>query len=275
MNYLIKTFTGLLLVLTGSVAKTQVPIHTGWEKGDIYQDVFSKGSVCTPYGATISDSFARKGQHSVRFELRSTDTICGFSKRAELTLPTASTQNIVWYAWSEYLPQDYAFDKYPEVHFQLHHVSSGGSPLIALLVASDKWKLAQNFDTADINNKRHSTKQYDLGPVIKGAWTDWVLYVDFKLDSTGKIKLWRNAELMLEIDGANFNREEGKPQRKPYMKFGIYKWLWHDYAGPFDPATRIAYFDEMRTGKEGMAMENFIIRDKKEEEDKKEDKQHE
>jgi hypothetical protein len=256
---------GLFLILINLplLTQAQMVVKTGWEKGDVLQKVYSQGSLCTPWAAVISDSFARKGKHSVRFELNATDTNCGYSKRAELTIPSSpATQDIVWYAWSEYLPEDYAYDTYNELHFQLHHTSHSGPPLLGLWITKDRWKLVHTFDTADINNKKHSIKQYDLGPVTKGKWIDWVLYTNLKLDSTGNIKLWRNGALLLDITGANFNREDGKPQKNPYLKFGIYKWPWHDYPGPFNPAKRVVYFDEVKTGREGLTIEDFRIKDK-------------
>jgi|GEM_PF-5183150 len=256
----------LLFFIVPFISRAQITVDAGWEKGDVYQQVFSKGSICTPWGAGISDSFARKGSHSVRFELNASDTNCGYSKRAELTIPsTDSTQDIVWYAWSEYLPGDYAYDTYNELHFQLHHTSKYGPPLIGLWVTKDRWKLVHTFDTADIKKEKHTIKQYDLGPVIKGKWIDWVLYTNLKLDSTGNMKLWRNGQLLLDLNGANFNREDGKAQKKPYLKFGIYKWPWHDYPGPFNPSKRVVYFDEVKTGKEGLTIDDFIMKDPEEE----------
>ncbi|MBL0358971.1 MAG: heparin lyase I family protein [Chitinophagaceae bacterium] len=225
-----------LFFFTVLSAKAQIVVHAGWETGDVYQTVFSHGSICSPWGATVSDSVARRGKHSVRFELNASDTICGYSKRAELTIPTSpDRQDIVWYAWSELLPEDYAYDTHNELHFQLHHVSKYGPPLIGLWITKDRWKLVHTFDTADIKNEKHTIRQYDLGPVSKGKWVDWALYTNFKLDSTGNIRLWRNGELLLNVDGANFNREDGLPQKSPYLKFGIYKWPWKDYAGPLTP----------------------------------------
>lgn len=255
----------LLFIVTVLSSKAQIAVYAGWEEGDVFQNIFWKGSICTAYGASISDSFARKGTKSVRFELRATDTICGASKRAELYIPCSdSSQDIVWYAWSEYMPDNYAYDSHNELHFQLHDPTKFGPPLLGLWVTADRWKLVHTFDTADVEKRKPSIKQYDLGPVTKGVWVDWVLYANFKLDENGKIKLWRNGELLLDMAGANFNREKGQPQKQPYVKFGIYKWPWKDYTGPFNPDRRVLYFDEFKTGKEGSTLDDFIIKDQKE-----------
>lgn len=260
-----KQVISLLLTFMVFSAPAQMVLQAGWETDDVYQQIFSKGSICTPHGAVISDSFARKGKSSVRFELRSSDTICGYSKRAELSLPAAdSLQDIAWYAWSEYLPVDYAFDKHNELHFQLHHSSKYGPPLIGLWLTADRWKLVHTFDTVEISSRKPSIQQIDLGPVQKGAWTDWVLYTRFKLDTGGVIKLWRNGELLVDMSGPNFNREKGKPQKQPYLKFGLYKWPWKDYPGPFIPGSRVVYFDEVKAGKEGMCLDDFIIKEEDE-----------
>ncbi|MEN9569436.1 MAG: hypothetical protein RL172_667 [Bacteroidota bacterium] len=240
------------------MAAAQIVADAGWEKGDLYQNVFSPFSVCTPHGATISNEHARKGKHAVRFELRATDTICGYSKRSELYIHTSASQELRWYAWSEYIPADYQTDKLNEVHFQLHHTSAaGGPPVIGLWLSADKWKLVQTFDTINVFNKNRIIKQHELGPVAKGRWTDWVLYTNFSLDQKGRIKLWKNGKLVLDIKGANFNRENGVVQKNPYMKFGIYKWQWLSTPGPFNPAKRVVFFDEIKVGKEGCTLQEM------------------
>lgn len=237
--------------------------YAGWEEGDLYQNIFSPHSLCTPWGGSISDSFARKGKKAVRFELRATDTICGNSKRAELYInsKTAAKENFTWYAWSEYLPDGYPFDKINEVHFQLHDYKGGGPPLIGFWVSEDRWRLIQTFDTVDISNQKHTVKSHDLGPVIKGKWVDWILHVNFSVKDNGMIQMWRNDSLVLDVKGANLNVENGKPVESPYMKFGIYKWRWKDNPGPFYPDRRVTYFDEVKMGHEDARLEDFLMND--------------
>ncbi len=260
---------GFSLCSISMAAQAQVPVTYGWETGDVLQQRFSAASLCTPWAATISDSVARKGRHSVRFELNATDTNCGYSKRAELVLTSTKTKDITWYAWSEYLPADYAYDTYNELHFQLHHQGKGGPPLIGLWVTKDHWKLVHTFDTLDVTRPKPTIRQYDLGEVVKGKWVDWVLYAKFTLDGNGTIRLWRNGVLLVDLPGSNFNCEDGLAQKNPYLKFGIYKWPWHDYPGPFNPSKRVVYFDEVKTGPEGLTVDDFLVQDDEKETGKK------
>lgn len=246
-------------------------ISTSWEDGDILQHIFLPHSLCMPYSGTITDSIARKGKKSVRFELHSSDPICAGSKRAELYISSKTTveEKFTWYAWSEFLPTDYAYDEVNELHFQIHDKFGQGPPSIGLWVSKDKWHLIQTYNPDDLLNKKSTIKSHDLGPVLKGQWVDWVLHVNFSAGDDGVLQLWRNDTLLLDLKGCNVSKINGRQLENPYMKFGIYKWQWKDKQGPFNPDTRVTFFDELKMGKEGASIEDFIIRDDEQEEKKK------
>ena len=93
------------------------------------------------------------------------------------------------------------------------------------------------------------------------------MHVNFSVKDDGRIQMWRNDSLVLDVQGANFNVDNGKPVESPYMKFGIYKWRWKDNPGPFNPDRRVAYFDEIKMAREDARLEDFRTKDDDENKD--------
>jgi Polysaccharide lyase len=262
MRNVLSLFYCLFSVTQCHTQQQQFMYNVGWESGDILQGkLFNKFSLCNPpYDGMVSDSFARSGTKSARFEVRTTDTICGYSIRAELYnyLTPGFT---FWTAFSEYIPEWSASDV-RELHGQMHDKGKLGSPLWGLWVDEDRWKFAQAFDTLETGTQIQF--KHDLGPVKKGVWTDWVIYNKFRLDPTGEIKVWRNGELVLELHGANYNMVNGEYQPVPYFKFGIYKWTWkkHDTG---NVTKRVLYMDDVKMADSTATINNFLYPQNKKE----------
>ncbi len=242
-----------------ATAKVIKVIDTDWETGDLMQNIYYPYSLCNkPYDAQISTDYSRKGTHSVRFEVRATDATCGGSKRAELYVPgsLAVTPTLKWFAWSDYMPADYAKDAKAESHFQLHHSGATGSPIFGVWVQDDKYYFVQSYDHNEdgvITQVKH-----DLGAVRKGQWDDWVVYIDTQVDASGKLMVWRNGVKVLEVNGPNTYMINGKADPKPYPKFGIYKWPWSN-GGTFNPSTRVIYMDAVSMGTSANSIGDFLM----------------
>jgi hypothetical protein len=75
-----------------------------------------------------------------------------------------------------------------------------------------------------------------------GVWTDWVVHVVWRPDSSGMLQVFKDAATtpVFQFGGQNkFADGQGN-----YMKFGIYKWDWVN--GPTQTTERVIYYDELR-----------------------------
>ena len=237
---------------------SQLIVNAGFEDSDMFQGkTFSKSSLCNgPDDGVVSDSFARSGNHSARFEVRTTDALCGGSFRAELSSRAVPGLDF-WTAYSEYTPEWLDLDNTRECHMQMHDAGRRGSPLWGVNIDGGRWKFGINYDTMDIGKQTQAT--YDLGPVEKGVWTDWVIYSKFRLDPSGEIKVWKNGVLVTDINGSNYNKENGGYQALPYLKFGIYKWVWHKPDFKTDvPLKRVVYIDDVKMADSTATIDDFL-----------------
>jgi Polysaccharide lyase len=254
----------ILFLFSFTQCRTQFIYNSGWESGNILQGkLFNKFSLCNPpYDGTVSDSFARSGTQSARFEVRTTDTICGYSIRAELYnyLTPGFT---FWTAFSEYIPAWIPYDDIRETHAQMHDAGKLGSPLWGFMLDQDRWKFGQSFDTLE-TGKQISPPKYDLGPIAKGVWTDWVVYSKFRLDPSGEIKVWKNGVLVLDLKGANYNMVNGVYQPVPYLKFGIYKWPWKR-PGNYTVTKKVVYIDDVKMADSTATIKDFLYPESKNE----------
>ena len=86
---------------------------------------------------------------------------------------------------------------------------------------------------------------FDVGPVRKGQWDDWVLNRNFTSDAaTGYMRLYRNDTLVYEHLGGNWY-DDGNHSREPYQQVGIYKWAFDGYSPAPDVSSVTAYFDDI------------------------------
>lgn len=251
--------TLLLLPFIAGRPPGSILISTGWETGTgIADGVYPLASLCgSVTGAAVSDSFAREGTHSARFELNATDPDCAGNKRIELYLQqsNALSKVIQWYAYSEYIPAWLPYNPLCVIHFQIHHAGSIGSPPVAIWNEGGRWTLQQYYDPT--NSGKQISKSTDLGPVVKGQWIDWVIYYKWRLDPTGQISVWKNGVQVANVPGVNFNMVAGGvPEANPYLKFGIYGWPWRT-GGPYTPSKDVVYIDRYMMGDSTATLADF------------------
>jgi hypothetical protein len=220
------------------------------------RDALSQWSleVCRKDAITVSKVISRKGKYSLRFEFSKSDPLQynGYV-RAELrqNFKTDETGEN-WYGFSHYLPKDFILDPVPEVIAQWHEIpdrhlgEDWRSPPISLEIKNGHYYVKVLWASNPVNTNRTKDGElfYDLGPVDKRKWTDWVFHIKFRYDSTGILEVWKNKEKILFREGPNsFN-----DQRFPYFKIGIYKWGWASGGKQSPESTRVVYFDEIRVG---------------------------
>lgn len=243
-------------------------VKADWESGDILQGVFAQFSLCNqPNDGKISTDFARTGTKSMRFELNQTDKVCGGSMRAELYVQgsKAITPKLQWFAWSNLLPAVYAKDKNAEGHFQIHSKDSptAGSPLFELWLQDDAWYVQQSFNLTATG--KATQRLVKIGSVDKGKWNDWVLHYVPSVNATGVLQLWRNAALVYNVQGPNFNNvidpttQKLVPEGIGYPKFGIYKWPWAKKSNWNSVTKRVTYVDRVMMGDENCTLKDFAF----------------
>ncbi len=246
----------------------------GWEDGDVGQDAFATGQVCTEWGANIDSTHSRSGNAAVRFEIRVGDLCNNNSARAELQItagnPLIAGTTDFWYAFSTFFPADYASDEVPELFTQVlandwDDTGHTGLPM-GLWITNDQVSLKREWWP---DGETQHLQSHDVEPLIKGEWVDWVFHVVPAVDETGLIQIWSRTqyaspgalneegyEMKLEVLGPNWM--QGFMQ--PYFKVGAYKWKWNpSEPGPFDPDVRVFWLDEFKIGDSTSSIEDFLI----------------
>lgn len=156
-----------------------------------------------------------------------------------------------WYAWWDLFPADWV-DEIPGVaHPQTdllsstediiaqchsHPDASDGvhSPQFALFVQGRKIKFARTYETAAVTTMvMPNLTVHGSWPLVKMQWIEWVLHVNWTINSNGFFHLYKDRRLAYSQTGApnTYNDALG-----PYFKSGFYK-----YSGALSPATQVRY----------------------------------
>ncbi len=178
---------------------------------------------------------SRTSAYSCLVHLESTDENAqNGNRRAELSWnnaqpPTNTTAR--WYAVSWYFPAATNLsDTREHIIIQWHDRymfgSNSASPMLALEVKNDRFRLARRYSTADYITTPSSIVGpifTDLGAIPKDQWLDFVFYYNPQANSSGEIKVWINDVQVFSFTGFTHYVNS----YFPYLKLGIYKWLWN------------------------------------------------
>lgn len=131
------------------------------------------------------------------------------------------------------------------------------------------WGLTIEGDEYAFGGRFSSGKR--LGKVEKGVWVDWLLHRNWKSDSSGFLKLYKNGVLVFEHYGPN---ADGRSGVAPICRIqhGIYKWVWASSNGqgegtgsalpgqdPNAPNTPVKlYIGEVKFGNSSARIEDFL-----------------
>jgi hypothetical protein len=167
-----------------------------------------------------------------------------------------------WYAFSVYIDPswvDTSTDPNGTVVFATHSVPDTGegakSGNFAIEVSRDSvgpyWEVRSVYDANAISTSSTWTRRdWNVGPVQKGVWVDWVIYGKWSYGSDGVLKVWKNGVLVVNNSGPNTYND----QNQQFVELGIYKSWW----GVKPPTTRqvlTAYFDEVKIGDQSLSYE--------------------
>lgn len=219
------------------------PFSTTYKKGsnpsfDYYNyfRIFTQKS----YGYTTPRTIVRNGSQAARFEMRRADS--GVI-RAEHAGKKAESDRHRWYGLSLYLPsQNWQTDSEWDIITQFNSQKDAGevtlSPPISLVVVNGRMILKVNWATARLHTKADGEKKFDLGPVEKDKWLDFVYHINFSYKSDGILEVWKNGSKVVDYSGPNSYNDAVVP----WFKSGIYKRKWSS------ATNRVLYVDEVRVG---------------------------
>lgn len=187
----------------------------------------------------------REGSHGLRIHADQAEG----TTRVELegyNLPFFDLKTEYWVGWSIYLPADggYDFDSQNEILTQFRHrndsscAASGVSPPNSLRPLGGRW----NWDVRGHGGCDSNTVEIiDMGPQVRGKWTDFVARFYFSSTNDGIVQVWVDGTLMVDrINQVNYFRNS----RGPYMKIGFYKSKWLSSASSV--TTRTLYYDAVK-----------------------------
>jgi len=200
---------------------------------------------------TITQSPTRAGKRVMRSSLdRDNDR---YPDRTEVSGPYADIGKEYWYGFSIFLPEDYVPDRVWEIVAQWHATPDSDigekwrNPVMALSTTGGRWSWVSRWDakrnTFESGKREYGgTREYDLGPYQRGAWTDWVVHVKWSYRPDGFLQVWKDGRKVIDQDGPNaFNDAKG-----PFFKMGLYKG-WGDPKKRSDAVSkRVVYHDEFR-----------------------------
>lgn len=174
-----------------------------------------------------------------------------------------------WYEFKTYLPKNWEFDDYPEIIAQWHNPPDSDlgeewrSPALSLIIGSGTTGAGKNYLIETRSDAKQLTppkttkhrypyyKRYEVGKISLdlGRWVEWKFHIKWSFKTDGFIEIFKDGKKILNIyhQPNTFNDRLG-----PYLKFGIYKWVWDinnpSYVPPYNITTRTIYFDDLRIG---------------------------
>ena len=262
--------TLLSTVLTAGVAEAQEhvfgfnepfpeeTINTSDTTPSIYDNAFHLSVHYQRAGVTWSDSVAREGEGSLRFELDAYDTPADaerpYNYRCEIAMhpwhdESEGPGTEKWFGVSLFVPPDWVADSVIESVLQIH--AGEATPPFIMMVEGDEILFRNKYGSCGSDS--HEVDTHTLVPAItKGTWYDFVIQI-IAADSTnaddGELRIWVDGNLTAEWLGQNLF------DCAPYigaLKLGVYKWEWKDEESVNESAAssatnRVYHYDMLRT----------------------------
>ncbi len=202
-----------------------------------------------------SSLYDRDGSgQSLQFNLYENDKDVQGSRRTEVRLDSDVGEfkigDETWIGFSVLAPKNYQYDDSFEIIFQMHSYpdfdlgEDWRSPPLDLRIVGGDFVIGHNHDTKAVtrNNTPEGRDEYNLGALKPGDWTDFTLHIDYQLDDSGLIELYRDGELAYSYEGeVGYNDKDGM-----FTKFGIYKPHWKYNPERSSTNERTLYFDAFR-----------------------------
>ena len=165
---------------------------------------------------SVEHTVVRQGRYAARFEVRPGDRWAGQdSERAEILKGEGEIAgDESYWAWSTYFPASFVSD--PNAGFQMftqwHSTSNTNLSGVTFQVVKEElvMRVAGGATPADWH-------AYDLGPLVRGAWQDFMIHVRWSSGGDGLIDVWRNGVAVAHATGPNIG-----PGLGTYVKQGFH-----------------------------------------------------
>lgn len=185
-----------------------------------------------------------QGLKSARFEIHEDQPLVATGKRSEVTIVKGSAGEVgknAWYSFAVLFPTvGYEYDNERELINQWYQ---NGSPATSLRTRRDRM-LLESGNTPD------TRRQFDLGPIIKDQWHEFVMHFIHSFGDDGLIEIWIDGVKKLTLTGGNMYDDV-----LPKWKIGLYKSAFK--YGTSDVSRRIIYFDNVKVGNESSTYETM------------------
>lgn len=199
--------------------------------------------LCCSHSAELVSSPVRAGNKALKFTYKKTDYTNEGSRRAELedsSIPAGSER---WYAVSIYVPTSFTTTEGGFIITQFHSTEDQGEPgkIPPLFLATDgqTLRLGNRWDTTKTTtNIRDVQRQdWDLGPIPKGRWVDFVFHAKWSYQSDGLLEVFQDGKKVISKIGPNSYNDD----RGPYMKIGMYASDIRSETEKYDFSERVLY----------------------------------
>lgn len=194
---------------------------------------------------SIVDNPVYEGKFAGKFELRYGDRrATRTGRRVEVLFPALPNKER-WYSFLVYFPASgYVDDKDSELISQWHNCC--GTPTIGLRNRDGRLMMRIGHDR---NLRGSAWSNFDLGPVPKDRWIEFVFHIIHSDGSDGIVNAWQNGRQVVRHRGPNMEKDSELPR----WKIGIYKSTWDER--PTLVQERIVYFDNIKLGNENATLE--------------------
>ncbi len=232
---------GSFLMLHASLAQSPLLKELDFESGDLPQAGLQKAREDS---IRIVTSPVRAGRFAAQTLLRATDPEVSGGQRAEFSDGKRSglieMGRDYWYGLSIFVPED--FRSVPDadaVLFQWHTQQGGPSPVLAIRVKDDIWRI-----TSDATPEKRRTLA--RLPLAKGRWVDWVVHVKWSEKAEGFWTIWKDGVQVVDERQIVTQYPEALG---PYAKFGQY------HSVSKEVPQNVVFFDEYRIAGPGGSYE--------------------
>jgi Polysaccharide lyase len=193
-----------------------------------------------------------QGSRAARIKLKASDPMLSGGTRAEVTVVGDSVKEEMWYSFAMYFSSaGFELDSTKEIISQWHQLEDAHlgeqsqSPATHLLIHKDNFILGVGYSKDSVSKgvDPDYLQNYDLGPVTKDTWHEFVFHFIHSYQDEGLVEVWHNGTQKVHHLGGNMYNNVLMPK----WKVGIYKWKWNG-EDTTNTRKRIVYLDNIRVG---------------------------
>lgn len=217
----------------------------GFEPGDDSEwTSIQVASYANQFAVVSTDPLPRYGTKSAKFTVRPGDVVAS-GERSEVLYSSddSSDGEEFFYSWSTLFPVGWKGPTDPEnppagptgggfkIFSQFHDDTSGGPPTIQFRAGANNLRVRLNTGVLGATNFGTYTNEFTIASEIRpGEWNDFVVWVKWRVGSTGALKVWHRAgtdaySLVVDVSGIPTLQSAGAgaASAQNYFKQGLYR----------------------------------------------------